>query len=388
EDVRIRFDFGTDATNTEQARFFAGWLLDDVVITNQLPDGSGAPALALQPQTVVSSPSGSPLPVLEASVTDDVGVSDVWVEYAYTSSGTTTSGEARLIQSPSSLAAYAGVIAAPGLTAPGDRLVWRLRLRDVDGNELTVPSASAPGFVVNVRLAKSTSLLSAAAGGDGWSQSGAAWTGLGEGVGGLVFQPVTIARNGAEASLVFEHAFRFGVDSGGQIQVSRDDGATWAVATPVAGYDGEFNGEDAYRGASATRQDRIDFSLLGGDVVQIRLMVLGDSQLTRWTVTDAVFSQETEASAFDFPDETVLHANFPDPFTVATNIRYSLPATAPVLLTVHDMLGRRVAILDDGMRDAGSHTAVLQGEGLASGVYLLRLDTGATVKFQMITVAR
>ncbi len=388
EDVRLRFDFGTDATNTEQARFFAGWLLDDVVITNRLPNGSGLPGLTEQPLAVVSSPSGSPLPPVEASVTDDIGVSDVWVEYEYSASGGTTSGEARLTQSPNSLTAYAGAVGVLALTAPGDRLVWRLRLGDVDGNVISVPAASAPGFVVNVRLAKSTPLLASAAGGEGWSQSGVTWTGQGEGAGGLVFQPVTIARNGAVASFVFEHAYRFGVDSGGQIQVSRDDGATWALATPTAGYGGVLSGEDAFRGTSAARQDRVDFSLLAGDVVQIRLMVSGDSQLTRWTVTDAVFSQETEASAFDFPEETVLHANFPDPFTVATNISYSLPAAAPVLLTVHDMLGRRVATLDNGMREAGNHNAVLRGDNLASGVYLLRLDTGATVKFEMITVAR
>ena len=388
EDVRIRFDFGTDATNSEQARFFAGWLLDDVEIVNQLPNGGGLPSLTVQPPASVSSPSGSPLPAIEASVTDDVGVSDVWVEYEYTASGGTTSGESRLTQSPNSLATYTGSVNVPALTEPGDRLVWRLRLSDVDGNETSIPAASAPGFVVNVRLAQSTPLLASAAGGEGWSQSGATWTGEGEGVGGLVFQPVTIARNGADASFVFEHTHRFGAGSGGQIQVSRDGGATWALATPVAGYGGVLDGEDAFRGTSGARQDRVDFSLLAGDVVQIRLMVSGDSQLTRWTVTNAVFSQETEASAFDFPEDTVLHANFPDPFTDATNVSYSLPAAAPVLLTVHDMLGRRVATLDNGMREAGSHALVLRGDNLASGVYLLRLDTGAAVKFELITVAR
>lgn len=388
EDVRLRFDFGTDATNTEQARFFAGWLLDDIVITNQLQDGSGLPALTKQPQAVVSTPSGAPLPPINVTVTDDIGVSDAWVVYEYEAAGGTTSGQARLTQSPTSLTNYSGGVTTQGLPAPGDRLVWRLRLRDVDGNEILVPAESSPGYVVNVRLAQTTSLLAAASGGEGWRKSGVTWTGQGPGTGGLVFQPITIARNGAEASFVLEHAYRFGVDSGGQIQVSRDDGNTWAVATPTAGYGGVLNGEDAYRGASGTRQDRVDFSLLAGDVVQVRLMVSGDSQLTRWTVTDAFFSQETEATAFDFPEETVLHANFPDPFTTTTNIAYSIPEATPVLLTVHDMLGRRVATLDDTMREAGSHTLVLSGENLASGVYLLRLDTGGTVKFELITVAR
>ncbi len=73
--------------------------------------------------------------------------------------------------------------------------------------------------------------------------------------------------------------------------------------------------------------------------------------------------------------------NYPNPFNPTTIIQYELPAKAHVNLTVYDILGRRVATLVNDFREAGRYHEVFNGQGLASGLYLYRLQAG---KFESV----
>lgn len=66
----------------------------------------------------------------------------------------------------------------------------------------------------------------------------------------------------------------------------------------------------------------------------------------------------------------------PNPFSSFTQVVYDLPSEAAVELFVLDSAGRRVAILDQGMRDAGSHQIEWRAEDAPAGVYVLRLVSG------------
>ena len=66
----------------------------------------------------------------------------------------------------------------------------------------------------------------------------------------------------------------------------------------------------------------------------------------------------------------------PNPFVGWTRLRYSVPAAGRVRLGLYDVTGRAVRVVQDGWQDMGEHVAVLRSDGLAAGVYLLRLDTG------------
>ena len=72
-----------------------------------------------------------------------------------------------------------------------------------------------------------------------------------------------------------------------------------------------------------------------------------------------------------------LEQNFPNPFNPATVIRYRLPVAASVHLTVHDALGREVALLAEGPQRAGSHEVRFDASGLPSGVYFCLLRAGS-----------
>ncbi len=74
------------------------------------------------------------------------------------------------------------------------------------------------------------------------------------------------------------------------------------------------------------------------------------------------------------PGQIVLDQNYPNPFNAGTEISYRLPFAAHVQLTLYDMLGREVRVLVDEDAAAGVHRARVDANGLASGVYLYRLN--------------
>ncbi len=74
------------------------------------------------------------------------------------------------------------------------------------------------------------------------------------------------------------------------------------------------------------------------------------------------------------PDDFSLSDNYPNPFNAVTRIRYSLPRSSNIKLTVYDMLGREVAVLVNGTQGAGYYEKVFDGSAFASGIYFYRLE--------------
>ena len=81
---------------------------------------------------------------------------------------------------------------------------------------------------------------------------------------------------------------------------------------------------------------------------------------------------------------------YPNPIVGPLAVRYALPEAAPVRLAVYDVLGREVAVLADGVQATGAHEVHFVQGGLASGVYVVRLEvrSGAAsqVRAQRVTL--
>lgn len=64
----------------------------------------------------------------------------------------------------------------------------------------------------------------------------------------------------------------------------------------------------------------------------------------------------------------------PNPFNPICQVELMLERRGQVRLTVHDLLGRQLALLVDGRLSAGRHHVPLRATGWAGGLYLLRLE--------------
>jgi len=85
---------------------------------------------------------------------------------------------------------------------------------------------------------------------------------------------------------------------------------------------------------------------------------------------------------------TRLHAPYPNPARDVVTLRFDLDQDAHVRIRAFDTLGREVAKPVDGQFQAGSHQTTWRVSGLASGVYLLRLEAGDMHSTRQVIVLR
>jgi len=83
-----------------------------------------------------------------------------------------------------------------------------------------------------------------------------------------------------------------------------------------------------------------------------------------------------------------LEQNYPNPFNPTTTISYSVPKASNVRLTVYDMMGREVAVLADGRKEAGVYNVTFNGKTFASGLYVYRLEAGSLVLKQKMVMLK
>lgn len=100
--------------------------------------------------------------------------------------------------------------------------------------------------------------------------------------------------------------------------------------------------------------------------------------------TLALDSPERPAPAETF----TLHPAYPNPFNAVTRVSFDVPQTALVTAKLYSIQGREVATLADRVFDAGTHELALSADYLATGVYLLRVTTGAHVATQKLVLLK
>ncbi len=76
------------------------------------------------------------------------------------------------------------------------------------------------------------------------------------------------------------------------------------------------------------------------------------------------------------PRECVLYQNYPNPFNPTTIIRYDLPQSGNVELTIYNILGEKVTSLVNGYQRAGEKRVRWQANFFPSGIYFYRLRVG------------
>jgi hypothetical protein len=89
----------------------------------------------------------------------------------------------------------------------------------------------------------------------------------------------------------------------------------------------------------------------------------------------------------NIPESPSLRQNFPNPFNPTTKVSFVISHSSFVTLKVYDVLGREVATLVNGKKEAGRHEVEFDGSNLQSGVYFYRLQAeqySSTKKFILL----
>lgn len=87
-------------------------------------------------------------------------------------------------------------------------------------------------------------------------------------------------------------------------------------------------------------------------------------------------------------ESMILVQHYPNPFNSSATIEFALPQSAFVTLKVYNLLGDEVATLVAEQRSAGIHKLNWDARGLASGVYLYRLEADVFVQVKKLVLMR
>jgi hypothetical protein len=88
------------------------------------------------------------------------------------------------------------------------------------------------------------------------------------------------------------------------------------------------------------------------------------------------------------PEKLHIYQNYPNPFNPSTQIEYSIRDTHHVRLTVCDILGKELAVLQDGIQRSGEYRVHFDADGFSSGVYFCKLETNSRILTQKMLLVR
>lgn len=100
----------------------------------------------------------------------------------------------------------------------------------------------------------------------------------------------------------------------------------------------------------------------------------GASGVSYYTLRYSKISGVLQISS-EIPEEFSLYQNFPNPFNPYTSIRFDLPVSSHVKLSVFDIMGREITILVNEPLEVGKYDTQWDATGYPSGVYFYRIVT-------------
>nr|MBA3705026.1 T9SS type A sorting domain-containing protein [Bacteroidota bacterium] len=81
-------------------------------------------------------------------------------------------------------------------------------------------------------------------------------------------------------------------------------------------------------------------------------------------------------------------ACYPNPFSQTTTITYSINRNTVVELSVLDLLGKKIGVVDTGNKTKGNHISKWGAENIAPGIYFLQLKENNNVSTKKIIISR
>ena len=75
------------------------------------------------------------------------------------------------------------------------------------------------------------------------------------------------------------------------------------------------------------------------------------------------------------PTEFQLSQNYPNPFKEETTIKYCVPGKMEIRLEVFNSDGRKVKVLINDVKEAGTYKVDFNSNELVSGAYLYKLES-------------
>jgi hypothetical protein len=120
----------------------------------------------------------------------------------------------------------------------------------------------------------------------------------------------------------------------------------------------------------------------GGERLETRLTAQSP------TATVPAGTERLRVSAGRPPVEAALRKPYPNPAGQQATLEYALPEARETTVVAYDVLGRKVATLVEGEREAGRHRLQVETQRFASGVYFVRMRAEGFQQTRRITILK
>ena len=105
-------------------------------------------------------------------------------------------------------------------------------------------------------------------------------------------------------------------------------------------------------------------------------------------IGDAYNTFELKEGTYSIPKGAKLLQAYPNPFNPVTSITYSLDTSQDIKLSIYDIMGREVQVLENGFKDNGEHSVDWNASGFASGIYYIQVVAGGVVDNQKVMLIK
>jgi len=134
------------------------------------------------------------------------------------------------------------------------------------------------------------------------------------------------------------------------------------------------------------------FSPLEAGEISDTLNVRSDSDSS--IINSQIFVKGIGTMVSDTGEETKIISNYsiaqnyPNPFNPSTKIKFSIPQSEHVVINVFNIQGELIESLVDKIMEAGNYQIIFDGSGLASGMYLYRIQAGSFIETNKMTLIK
>ena len=90
----------------------------------------------------------------------------------------------------------------------------------------------------------------------------------------------------------------------------------------------------------------------------------------------------------ELPSEFVLNRAYPNPFNPSTTIDFGVPVDGEINLSIYDVNGRLVEVIESGFISAGYHQRAWSASSYPSGVYIIRMSATGFNSTQKIVLIK
>ncbi|MGQ9644522.1 MAG: T9SS type A sorting domain-containing protein [Ignavibacterium sp.] len=107
-----------------------------------------------------------------------------------------------------------------------------------------------------------------------------------------------------------------------------------------------------------------------------------------WSIYQSDILTSVEENDNPIPTVFKLEQNYPNPFNPSTIIKFAVPERSNVIIKIYNITGEEIKTLVNEEKERGWYEIKFNSNGLASGIYLYRMQAGSYVNIKKMILLR